>query len=126
MKSLDEQIHEDILGYLDNMRTRIFSGLLRGSVDDGKSTLIGRLSRVPDLEDQRSIEGRLKEEWDLGGDLDFSLLVDGLQAEREQGITIDVAYRFSQRITGNTSSQIRLAMKNILEHGHRASTADVA
>jgi bifunctional enzyme CysN/CysC len=68
-----------------------------GSVDDGKSTLIGRLlfdlGSVPDdqlaaLEsDSRSIGTR-------GGEIDFALLVDGLMAEREQGITIDVAYRY--------------------------------
>ncbi|HEX4240864.1 MAG TPA: sulfate adenylyltransferase subunit CysN [Steroidobacteraceae bacterium] len=76
-------------------------GLLRfitcGSVDDGKSSLIGRLlyesQMVPDdqlaalADDSRKVGTR-------GGEIDFALLVDGLQAEREQGITIDVAYRF--------------------------------
>ena len=72
-------------------------GVLRlltcGSVDDGKSTLIGRLlydSKLL-LEDQLSA---LQEESGDGKDLDFSYLLDGLNAEREQGITIDVAYRF--------------------------------
>ncbi|KAA0677129.1 adenylyl-sulfate kinase [Azospirillum brasilense] len=76
-------------------------GLLRfltcGSVDDGKSTLIGRLLHdaglVPDdqlAQARRDSLGRVEEE----GGIDFSLLVDGLEAEREQGITIDVAHRF--------------------------------
>ncbi|AWK90277.1 adenylyl-sulfate kinase [Azospirillum thermophilum] len=76
-------------------------GLLRvltcGSVDDGKSTLIGRLLHdaglVPDdqLEQvRRDSRGRVEQD----GEIDFSLLVDGLEAEREQGITIDLAYRF--------------------------------
>src|SRR5689334_24215310 len=68
-------------------------GLLRlttaGSVDDGKSTLIGRL-----LHDAKgAYEDQLKSAI-RGGEIDFSLLTDGLRAEREQGITIDVAYRY--------------------------------
>jgi sulfate adenylyltransferase subunit 1 (EFTu-like GTPase family) len=60
-----------------------------GSVDDGKSTLIGRL-----LHDAKgAYEDQLKAAR-RGGDIDFSLLTDGLRAEREQGITIDVAYRY--------------------------------
>src|SRR6476620_3276973 len=60
-----------------------------GSVDDGKSTLIGRL-----LHDARgAYEDQLKQAI-RGGEIDFSLLTDGLRAEREQGITIDVAYRY--------------------------------
>ncbi|MGH3072186.1 MAG: sulfate adenylyltransferase subunit 1, partial [Gaiellaceae bacterium] len=68
-----------------------------GSVDDGKSTLIGRLlyeSKVL-FEDQLSaLQSDSLRVGTRGGDLDFALLVDGLAAEREQGITIDVAYRF--------------------------------
>jgi len=68
-----------------------------GSVDDGKSTLIGRLlydlGSVP--EDQlAALEADSKTVGTRGGELDFALLVDGLMAEREQGITIDVAYRY--------------------------------
>ena len=68
-----------------------------GSVDDGKSTLIGRLlydlGTVP--EDQlAALEADSKAVGTRGGELDFALLVDGLMAEREQGITIDVAYRY--------------------------------
>src|SRR6478752_7563633 len=65
-----------------------------GSVDDGKSTLIGRLlyDTQSVYEDQvRSIEGKGTT---APGQIDFSLLTDGLRAEREQGITIDVAYRY--------------------------------
>jgi bifunctional enzyme CysN/CysC len=68
-----------------------------GSVDDGKSTLIGRLLYESKLifEDQLSaLEADSKKFGTQGGDVDLALLVDGLAAEREQGITIDVAYRF--------------------------------
>ena len=68
-----------------------------GSVDDGKSTLIGRLLYESHLvfEDHlAALEADSKKVGTQGGDLDFALLVDGLSAEREQGITIDVAYRF--------------------------------
>jgi len=76
-------------------------GLLRiltcGSVDDGKSTLIGRLlhdsGQIP--EDQlQALERDSKKHGTTGEDIDLALLVDGLEAERQQGITIDVAYRF--------------------------------
>jgi bifunctional enzyme CysN/CysC len=76
-------------------------GLLRfitcGSVDDGKSTLIGRLLYDSKLlfEDQLSTIEKDSKKWGTQGEeIDFALLVDGLAAEREQGITIDVAYRF--------------------------------
>jgi bifunctional enzyme CysN/CysC len=76
-------------------------GLLRfitcGSVDDGKSTLIGRLLWESQLlfEDQvAALEKDSRKHGTQGEDIDFALLVDGLAAEREQGITIDVAYRF--------------------------------
>jgi bifunctional enzyme CysN/CysC len=79
------------------------AGLLRfitcGSVDDGKSTLIGRLLYEAGLlfEDQReALESDSRRVGTQGGDLDFALLLDGLAAEREQGITIDVAYRYFQ------------------------------
>ena len=68
-----------------------------GSVDDGKSTLIGRLLYESHLvfEDHFvTLEADSKKIGTQGGELDFALLVDGLAAEREQGITIDVAYRF--------------------------------
>ena len=68
-----------------------------GSVDDGKSTLIGRLlyESKTIFEDQlTTLEKDSKKHGTTGEDIDFALLVDGLEAEREQGITIDVAYRF--------------------------------
>lgn len=68
-----------------------------GSVDDGKSTLIGRLlyeSKLIYSDQLDALAGDSKRHGTRGGDLDFALLVDGLVAEREQGITIDVAYRF--------------------------------
>jgi bifunctional enzyme CysN/CysC len=91
-------IAEDILGYL---HAHEHKSLLRfitcGSVDDGKSTLIGRLLYESQLlfEDQlAALEADSKRDGTQGDDLDFALLLDGLAAEREQGITIDVAYRF--------------------------------
>src|SRR5581483_11442735 len=68
-----------------------------GSVDDGKSTLIGRLLHDSKqiFEDQLSTLAKDSvKHGTTGDDIDFALLVDGLEAEREQGITIDVAYRF--------------------------------
>ncbi|WP_176072623.1 sulfate adenylyltransferase subunit 1 [Trinickia caryophylli] len=75
-------------------------GVLRfitaGSVDDGKSTLIGRLlyDSKAVLSDQLSALSRAKNKRTVGEQIDLSLLTDGLEAEREQGITIDVAYRY--------------------------------
>jgi len=68
-----------------------------GSVDDGKSTLIGRMlydSKLVFEDHLAALESDSKKVGTQGGELDFALLVDGLAAEREQGITIDVAYRF--------------------------------
>ncbi|HEV2365426.1 MAG TPA: sulfate adenylyltransferase subunit CysN [Caulobacteraceae bacterium] len=68
-----------------------------GSVDDGKSTLIGRLlydSKLIFADHLAALEADSRRIGTQGGDIDFALLVDGLAAEREQGITIDVAYRF--------------------------------
>src|SRR3990167_830910 len=93
-----ELIEKDILAYLKRQENK---GLLRfltcGSVDDGKSTLIGRLLHDSMLiyEDQlASIKKESEKSGSAGDELDLSLLVDGLAAEREQGITIDVAYRY--------------------------------
>ncbi|WP_246167390.1 sulfate adenylyltransferase subunit CysN [Sphingomonas piscis] len=80
-----------------NQKKSLLRFLTCGSVDDGKSTLIGRLLYDSKMlfEDQlASLEAESKKIGTTGGGLDFALLVDGLGAEREQGITIDVAYRF--------------------------------
>ncbi len=94
----DEELESRVQQYID---TQANLDLLRfitcGSVDDGKSTLIGRMLYEAQLifEDQvTSLEQDSKRQGTQGGDIDFALLVDGLAAEREQGITIDVAYRF--------------------------------
>jgi bifunctional enzyme CysN/CysC len=94
----DALIAEDIDAYLVQQREK---SLLRfitcGSVDDGKSTLIGRLLYDSKMifEDQlATLEADSKRVGTQGQNIDFALLVDGLAAEREQGITIDVAYRF--------------------------------
>ena len=88
----------DILRYLDAQeRKSLLRFMTCGSVDDGKSTLIGRLLYESKLifEDQlAALAADSKKVGTQGGDLDLALLVDGLAAEREQGITIDVAYRF--------------------------------
>jgi bifunctional enzyme CysN/CysC len=93
-----EELEARVQSYID---TQAHLDLLRfitcGSVDDGKSTLIGRMLYEAQLvfEDQvTSLKQDSKRVGTQGGDIDFALLVDGLAAEREQGITIDVAYRF--------------------------------
>ncbi|HEY0418622.1 MAG TPA: GTP-binding protein, partial [Acetobacteraceae bacterium] len=79
------------------MPASILRVLTCGSVDDGKSTLIGRLlyecGRIPD-DVQRALERDSSRYGTVPGGIDYALLVDGLAAEREQGITIDVAYRY--------------------------------
>lgn len=98
MSHKSDLIAADIHAYLESHEHK---GLLRfitcGSVDDGKSTLIGRLLYESKMifEDQlAALEEDSKKVGTQGGELDFALLVDGLAAEREQGITIDVAYRY--------------------------------
>ena len=98
MSHQSDLIAEDINAYLEAHENK---SLLRfitcGSVDDGKSTLIGRLLYDSKMifEDQLdALESDSKRHGTQGENIDFALLVDGLAAEREQGITIDVAYRF--------------------------------
>src|SRR5499427_8744255 len=98
MAHQSELIASDIGAYLHAQEHK---SLLRfitcGSVDDGKSTLIGRLLYESKLifDDQLTqLAADSRRVGTRGGELDFALLVDGLAAEREQGITIDVAYRF--------------------------------
>ena len=94
----DALIAEDIEAYLEtHQRKTMLRFITCGSVDDGKSTLIGRLLYDSKMifEDQLSaLESDSKKQGTQGQEIDFALLVDGLAAEREQGITIDVAYRF--------------------------------
>ena len=98
MSHASDLIAVDIEAYLaEHERKDLLRLLTCGSVDDGKSTLIGRLlhdskmiyeDHLADLEADSSIMGS------AGGQVDLALLMDGLKAEREQGITIDVAYRY--------------------------------
>ncbi|MBD3745908.1 MAG: sulfate adenylyltransferase subunit CysN [Sphingopyxis terrae] len=94
----DALIADDIDAYLaSHERKSLLRFITCGSVDDGKSTLIGRLLYDSKMifEDQlAALEADSKKVGTQGGEIDFALLVDGLAAEREQGITIDVAYRF--------------------------------
>ncbi len=91
-------IAEDIDTYLaQHQKKELLRFITCGSVDDGKSTLIGRLLYDSKMifEDQlAALEADSKKSGTQGQEIDFALLVDGLAAEREQGITIDVAYRF--------------------------------
>ena len=94
----DDLIASDIEAYLNvHQHKSLLRFITCGSVDDGKSTLIGRLLYDSKMifEDQlAALESDSKRMGTQGQDIDFALLVDGLAAEREQGITIDVAYRF--------------------------------
>ena len=98
MSHQSDLISTDISAYLaQHERKELLRLLTCGSVDDGKSTLIGRLLHDSKMiyEDQlEAIEADSVKSGTTGGKIDLALLVDGLQAEREQGITIDVAYRY--------------------------------
>ncbi|MDV7209685.1 sulfate adenylyltransferase subunit CysN [Azotobacter beijerinckii] len=98
MSHQSELISEDILAYLaQHERKELLRFLTCGNVDDGKSTLIGRLlhdSKMIYEDHLEAITRDSKKVGTTGEDVDLALLVDGLQAEREQGITIDVAYRY--------------------------------
>jgi len=98
MSYRDDLIETDISAYLNAQENKSFLRFITcGSVDDGKSTLIGRLLYDSKLiyEDQLvSIKKESKKSGTQGDAVDLALLVDGLAAEREQGITIDVAYQF--------------------------------
>ncbi|MFC7449214.1 sulfate adenylyltransferase subunit CysN [Rhodococcus daqingensis] len=98
MSHSSELIADDIERYLErHAKKSMLRFITCGSVDDGKSTLIGRLLYESKLvfEDQlTALEADSRKVGTQGDGLDFALLVDGLAAEREQGITIDVAYRY--------------------------------
>jgi bifunctional enzyme CysN/CysC len=98
MAHVSDLIAEDIDAYLiQHQHKSLLRFITCGSVDDGKSTLIGRLLYDSKMifEDQLAqLESDSKKMGTQGQEIDFALLVDGLAAEREQGITIDVAYRF--------------------------------
>ncbi|EWH10029.1 sulfate adenylyltransferase subunit 1 [Catenovulum agarivorans DS-2] len=98
MSHQSDLIEKDILAYLkEHENKELLRFLTCGSVDDGKSTLIGRLLHDSKMiyEDQlAAITQDSKKSGTTGDQVDLALLVDGLQSEREQGITIDVAYRY--------------------------------
>lgn len=98
MSALNDTFNGDLTPYLEQQQNKqLLRFITCGSVDDGKSTLIGRLlyeSKVLFEDQLGQLEADSKKLGTQGDELDFALLVDGLSAEREQGITIDVAYRF--------------------------------
>ena len=98
MAGRPDLLERDILAYLEaHERKTMLRFITCGSVDDGKSTLIGRLLYESQMlfEDQlTALEADSRKVGTQGEELDFALLLDGLTAEREQGITIDVAYRY--------------------------------
>ncbi|WP_191600186.1 sulfate adenylyltransferase subunit CysN [Marinomonas algicola] len=98
MSHQSELINKDILSYLKQHEEKDMLRLLTcGNVDDGKSTLIGRLlhdSKLIFEDHMEAVKRDSKKSGTQGEEVDLALLVDGLQAEREQGITIDVAYRY--------------------------------
>ncbi|MCX8499322.1 MAG: sulfate adenylyltransferase subunit CysN, partial [Caulobacteraceae bacterium] len=98
MAHISDLIGTDIDAYLlQHQHKSLLRFITCGSVDDGKSTLIGRLlydSKMIFEDQMAALEADSKRVGTQGGEIDFALLVDGLAAEREQGITIDVAYRF--------------------------------
>ncbi|MEM6476701.1 MAG: sulfate adenylyltransferase subunit CysN [Pseudomonadota bacterium] len=128
---VDALVAEDIDAYLEQHQSKqLLRFITCGSVDDGKSTLIGRLLYDSKMifEDQlATLESDSKKVGTQGQEIDFALLVDGLAAEREQGITIDVAYRFfttekRKFIVADTPGHVQYTRNMVTG----ASTADCA
>src|SRR2546422_3164563 len=131
MAHVSELIEKDIDAYLEaHQHKSLLRFITCGSVDDGKSTLIGRLLYDSKMifEDQlAALEADSKKVGTRGGDIDYALLLDGLAAEREQGITIDVAYRFFSTdrrkfIVADTPGHVQYTRNMVTG----ASTADLA
>ena len=126
----DDLARTDILSYLkEHERKELLRFLTCGSVDDGKSTLIGRLlydSKMVYEDQLAAVKDASIKHGTTDADFDPALLTDGLKAEREQGITIDVAYRyFSTRrrkfIIADTPGH-----GSIAQYGNRRVTCDLA
>ena len=121
-----ERIKNDISGYLADYQSKeLLRFVAVGSVDDGKSTLIGRMLHDTGMvyEDQLAAVRKAS----AGDEIDFALFTDGLRAEREQGITIDVAYRYfttdkRKFIIADTPGHIQYTRNMVTG----ASTANVA
>jgi bifunctional enzyme CysN/CysC len=127
----DALIAEDIDAYLEqHQHKQLLRFITCGSVDDGKSTLIGRLlydSKMIFDDQLAALESDSVKHGTQGTEIDFALLVDGLAAEREQGITIDVAYRFfttekRKFIVADTPGHVQYTRNMVTG----ASTADCA
>lgn len=123
-----ELIRTDIEAYLERYQNKeLLRFVAVGSVDDGKSTLIGRLLHDTGTVPQDQLEAAKKRSASGELEIDFSLLTDGLAAEREQGITIDVAYRYfatekRKFIIADTPGHIQYTRNMVTG----ASTANVA
>jgi sulfate adenylyltransferase large subunit len=125
--SENELIEKDILGYLQKHESKeLLRFVIVGSVDDGKSTLIGRLLHDINAVYEDQLQAVKRASSMEGANIDFSLFTDGLAAEREQGITIDVAYRYfttekRKFIVADTPGHVQYTRNMVTG----ASTADV-